>query len=220
MAHKYAIPDILDHALSRLKKYYTNDLAAWRSPDGRARYVAARDIHALTAISLARLTNTPSLLPTAFLLCTKLLSTWVSIKKGVPTALMITSLPVSDQLMLLSARERLLHMCAERTLRLLAAVPCARCTTPALCSAVREAPLAEVRDNNVVPGPPLFHQDVLRPLATSLWGDNWPVFCPNCRDTLRNTDERESKRVWSRLPTIFRVKLDQESWPTLPMGTH
>ncbi|KAM5531293.1 hypothetical protein V8D89_015048 [Ganoderma adspersum] len=53
-------------------------------------------------------------------------------------------------------------------------------------------------------------------MAATLWGDNWPVFCPNCREALRvrNADENESKWAWSRLPTIFRVKLDlKESWP-------
>ncbi|KAM5531292.1 hypothetical protein V8D89_015047 [Ganoderma adspersum] len=103
MAHKYAVPDILDHALSRLKKYYTNDLVAWQNSDARARYVAAKDRHALMVIKLARLTNTPSLLPTAFLLCTKLLATWTIAKRGVPTALVVASLPVPTQLTLRSS---------------------------------------------------------------------------------------------------------------------
>ncbi|PIL33321.1 hypothetical protein GSI_04772 [Ganoderma sinense ZZ0214-1] len=67
---------VLDDALSRLKIYYTNDLAAWQDPDARARYVAARDADAPTGILLALITNTLSLLPAAFLVCTELMTAY------------------------------------------------------------------------------------------------------------------------------------------------
>ncbi|PIL33272.1 hypothetical protein GSI_04722 [Ganoderma sinense ZZ0214-1] len=216
MAHKYAVQDVLDHALSRLKKFYTNDLAAWQDPDARARYVAAKDQHALTVVQLARLTNTPPLLPTAFLLCTKLLATLARMKQGVPVALGVSSLPVPDQLTIISAREYLLHMCAERTLHLLAGAPCTACTTLAVCSLTREAPLSSIRDGHAFPAPPLFRRDVLQPMAATLWGDRWHMFCDNCREALTEADGKESKWVWRNLPRIFGVKLDRESWPSLP----
>ena len=72
MAHKYMVQDVLDDALSRLKKYYTSDLSAWQNSSFRARYVKAKKERAPTAIALARLTDTPSLLPTAFLTCIEL----------------------------------------------------------------------------------------------------------------------------------------------------
>ena len=219
MAHKYAVQDILDHALSRLRKYYTNDLAAWQDADTRACYVAVKDHHAITVVQLARLTNTPSLLPTAFLLCTKLLATWAVVKRGVPVALGVSSLPVTDQLALISAREYLLHLCSERMLRLLAAAPCAACTMRAACSFAREGPLSSIRGGNALPGPALFRRDVLQPMAATFWGDHWHVFCSKCREALIRVDERESKWVWGRLPNIFGVKLDQESWPSLPAAS-
>ena len=74
IAHKYVVRDVLDDALSRLKKYYTNDLSAWQDSGTRARYVSAEDADAPIVIQLARLTDTPSLLPTAFLACTELMT--------------------------------------------------------------------------------------------------------------------------------------------------
>ncbi|PIL33267.1 hypothetical protein GSI_04717 [Ganoderma sinense ZZ0214-1] len=193
MAHKYAVQDVLDHALSRLKKFYTNDLAAWQDPDTRARYVAAKDQHALT-----------------------LLATLARMKHGVPVALGVSSLPVPDQLTIISAREYLLHMCAERTLHLLAGAPCTACTTLAVCSLAREAPLSSIRDGHAFPAPPLFRRDVLQPMAATLWGDRWHMFCDGCREALKEADGKESKWVWRNLPRIFGVKLDRESWPSLP----
>ncbi|KAI1787700.1 hypothetical protein LXA43DRAFT_683479 [Ganoderma leucocontextum] len=215
MAHKYAVPDILDHALSRLKKYYTDDLAAWRDAEMRARYVATKVEHALTVVELARLTNTSSLLPTAFLLCTELLPSYYLSEEGVPSALGIAMLPISDQLTLISARGDVMHACAERTLRLLATVPCRGCRTPAACNVSREAPLSAIRDRNVFPDPPLYEQDVLKPMATTLWGDTpWRRFCGSCREALTEADETESQWIWSSLPGIFGMKLDKDSWPS------
>ena len=119
MGHKYALQDILDHALSRLKKYYTDDLAGWKDPASRERYVTATDDDALTAVALARLTNTPSLLPTALLICMKIATDYWEDADGavVPR---IAALPVSDQLQLTAAKASLTEACATRPLRLLA----------------------------------------------------------------------------------------------------
>ena len=157
MAHKYAVQDVLDHALSRLQKYYTNDLAAWRDAATRARYIQVNDAQAFGVIELARLTNTPSLLPTAFLTCTTLLTSSLS-NEGVPV---LSSLPSPDQLLLLIGREYLLHVCSERPLRLLAAAQATGCTTPAACRAARAAPLSAIRERGAFPNPPLCYRDVL-----------------------------------------------------------
>ena len=212
MAHKYAVQDVLDHALSRLKKYYTNDLAAWRDAATRARYVQAEDVHAFGVIELARLTNTPSLLPTAFLTCTTLLTSSLS-NEGAPV---LSSLPSPDQLLLLIGREYLLHVCPLRPLRLLATAQAAGCTSPAACRAVMAAPLSAIRKRGAFPNPPLCHRDVLQPMAAALWGDaHWGAFCPSCRANLEAVDEAESQWVWNALPGAFKVDLDKDSWPSL-----
>ncbi|KAL7278468.1 hypothetical protein ACG7TL_007467 [Trametes sanguinea] len=68
--HKYELPSLYAEALSHLTTYYTIDFNAWIS--GRnAKMWKPEPVHAIGAISLARLTNTLSILPTAFYeLCT------------------------------------------------------------------------------------------------------------------------------------------------------
>ena len=72
LGHKYAIPDVLDDALSRFKQYYPNNITSYHLGRGslRSDVIIARPQDAITAIHLARLTNTPSILPAAFLVCT------------------------------------------------------------------------------------------------------------------------------------------------------
>ena len=67
MGHEFGIQKVLDDALSRLKKYYTSDLSAWEDGDRRANFVTVGPTDHLLAIQAAYLTNTPSILPTAFL---------------------------------------------------------------------------------------------------------------------------------------------------------
>ncbi|KAH9916613.1 uncharacterized protein BXZ73DRAFT_53726 [Epithele typhae] len=68
--HKYELKGLYDQAMSYLTTYYTTNFNTWA--DGKNASDWSPDpIHAITAINLARLTNTPSILPTAFyILCT------------------------------------------------------------------------------------------------------------------------------------------------------
>ena len=241
MAHKYVMQDILNHALSRLKRYYTTDFATWMDPESRARYVTTTLEDAPTVVSLARLTNTPSLLPTAFLRCIELLTSFRELGGGA-YGYKIAALPVPDQAMLIAANRYLITKCAERCLCLLAAVPCARCTTPEACIAAREAPLVALRDDDAslhrlfyatpaaaseapliaLPSsdasldPDRFYdRDVFEPIAMTFWGDaGWCAFCGHCRSSLVEVDEREMRWLWSGLPEVFGLLLTENDWPS------
>ncbi|EJF57995.1 hypothetical protein DICSQDRAFT_110900 [Dichomitus squalens LYAD-421 SS1] len=68
MVHKYDFKDVLDDALSRLKKYLPKSISAWQDTAARTRYVfssSIRDI--MDVIPLVRLTNTLSC-PTSLIL--------------------------------------------------------------------------------------------------------------------------------------------------------
>ncbi|TFK81888.1 hypothetical protein K466DRAFT_444645, partial [Polyporus arcularius HHB13444] len=67
-AHKYAIRDVLEHAIDRRKKYFPTDLRSWEDYASRQRYVTAWASDAVNVVQLARSTDTRSILPTAFLL--------------------------------------------------------------------------------------------------------------------------------------------------------
>lgn len=70
LGHKYAIQDLLDDALSSLRKLYPSSFLKYTLQQDWGSHASPRD--AITAIHLARLTNTPSILPAAFLVCTTL----------------------------------------------------------------------------------------------------------------------------------------------------
>ncbi|PIL33281.1 hypothetical protein GSI_04731 [Ganoderma sinense ZZ0214-1] len=217
MAHKYAIQDILDHALSRLKRYYPSNLAALQDPASRARYVTTKPEHAPEVVALARLTNTPSLLPSALLLCTGLLTTYRRPSGGGPFEFQLAALPVPDQALLIAARGYLIDICAQRALRLLAVVPCAGCTHPEMCRAMQDAPLVALQSGVEGKVPLFYGQDPLQPMAATVWdGLERSLFCAGCRKALVDVDEAEMKWVWSELPGIFGVKIEGDGWPRGP----
>ncbi|PIL33068.1 hypothetical protein GSI_04517 [Ganoderma sinense ZZ0214-1] len=69
--HKYELQSLYGEAMHYLTSYYTSSFDAWE--DGRHAALWQPDpIHAIRAIGLARLTGTPSILPTAFYICATL----------------------------------------------------------------------------------------------------------------------------------------------------
>ncbi|KAI1781684.1 hypothetical protein LXA43DRAFT_847004, partial [Ganoderma leucocontextum] len=200
LAHKYVIQDVLDDALFRLRKYYTDDLAAWQDLDSRAHYVTTDGLDATTVVELARLANTPPLLPSAFLVCTKLAAGYWKGPDGILKST-LSSLSVVDQAQVAAAKAYLARSCAIRMLRLLATVPCTDCTTRGTCKAARQGPLDALRDSDVLPGPPLSSLDAMKPMAESFWSDvQWRGLCRGCREAAVETDGREIKHLCRLLP--------------------
>ena len=216
MGHKYELQDILSHALSRLKKFYTNDFAAWKDPASRTRYVTTTDDDAPAVVALARLTNTPSLLPTALLVCSQIATGYW--EKGDGSIMSrIAALPVSDRLQLTAAKMSLAEACAARPLRLLASIPCQGCAREAFCRAAREAPLVALRERDVLPS--FSDHNALKPLAEMFWGDvHWRRLCEACREALLEIDEVETRVLWGSLPEVFALRLDEASWPSVSAG--
>ncbi|KAI0806637.1 hypothetical protein C8Q74DRAFT_1189914 [Fomes fomentarius] len=70
LGHKYAVQDLLDDALSSLRQLYPSSFLKYTLQQNWGSHASPRD--AITAIHLARLTNTPFILPVAFLVCTTL----------------------------------------------------------------------------------------------------------------------------------------------------
>lgn len=72
LANKYGIDDIQAQALSCLEDsgYFSSDVDHFRRPDPTK--VSVQPVHAIGAVILARLTNTPSMLPAALYRCTAL----------------------------------------------------------------------------------------------------------------------------------------------------
>ncbi|KAI1787701.1 hypothetical protein LXA43DRAFT_1097984 [Ganoderma leucocontextum] len=208
--------DVLDDALSRLKKYYTHDLSAWQDPDARAQYVTTSDLNdAPTVVQLAHLTNTPLLLPAAYLVCVRLgTKCWVA-DDGSVVKSPISSLSILEQALLIHVKGSLTQACATRALHLLAAVPCASCTSRGNCMAAREASLDALRNKGYgyLRVPFVSDQNAFKPIAGELWNNNnWSRFCGSCREALVKADDSSLDALWKNVPHIFNVDIDMDSW--------
>ena len=71
LGHKYELQGLYDQAMDRLTTYYTTSFDAWANGLNTAQW-QPDPVHAITAINLARLTNTTSILPTALYICATL----------------------------------------------------------------------------------------------------------------------------------------------------
>ena len=71
LSHKYELDALHDWAMGYLTTYYTSSFDAWSNGDNAAQW-QPDPVHAITAVNLARLTNTSSILPTAFYICATL----------------------------------------------------------------------------------------------------------------------------------------------------
>ena len=213
MGHKYAIQDVLDDALFRLKKYYTDSFREWRDPTSRALYITTTETDAPTVIELARLTNTPRLLPTAFLTCTALATrSGEAEHSSAAFTATFASLSARDQILLVEAVAQLAQVSSARLLHLVGAVPCRRCTTRDTCVLVREAPLLVMHNGGDLLIPPACGTDALEPVAEALWCAMWKSFCGGCREALVKTDEELMGIAWNSLPEMFRVDIDLDEW--------
>ncbi|KAI1791448.1 hypothetical protein LXA43DRAFT_429633 [Ganoderma leucocontextum] len=220
MAHKYAVQDVLDDALSRLKKHYTNDLAAWQDSDSRERYVTALDQDAPTAIHLARLTNTPSLLPTAFIVCTQLADAWLERRPDGSYVSRLAALSVPDQARVTVGKAHLVHARATRALHLLGAAPSAHCTTRETCQATKEAPVVALRGKPYLLKSSMSDGLALTPMADIFWSrrSHWRKFCGSCQEALVEEDELVIRWLWDILPVLFSLQIDGDSWPSRPVA--
>ncbi len=73
LAHKYHIQDVQDQALASLKTgMYSSDFDDWFMPPTLACLKDLKPSAAISVVNLARLTDTPSLLPGALYLCSHL----------------------------------------------------------------------------------------------------------------------------------------------------
>ena len=214
MAHKYAIQDVLDDALSRLKKYYTNDLAEWQDPDARARYVTAVEEDAPTVIHLARLTDTPSLLPTAFLVCNQVVE-WLDRRPDGSWVPRMAPLSVMDSARMIVGKKLLVEARATRAFHLLAAVPSAQCATRERCSEAREGPLGGLVGRPVLFKSTMGDKHALTPMANIFWArlSHWEKFCERCKGALVKEDEMMMGLLWNNLPEVFALDIDGSSWP-------
>ncbi|KAI0713854.1 hypothetical protein C8Q76DRAFT_471443 [Earliella scabrosa] len=212
MGHKYAIPSILEHALARLKKYYTTDLKAWSDSAERARYVLASPLDAMTVIQLAHLTETSSLLPTAYLICCSLTRTSYSPPSTKAGQLVLCDLPPSDLAAVINGNADLIKTAANRVFGFASVIPSKRCTTVKHCMYACQALVR--------------HQYTEQNALTFTWSTTigsmsgaflQPVAqpCSACQAAVVDEDDRHRKTTWVLLPVMFGIRPQPAGWPRL-----
>ena len=207
MAHKYQFEVILKKFLGVLQSYYTNDHQLWIAREANPLKAQPRD--AFEAVLLARLTDTPSILPAALLQCSALGPDLLEgyMRNGVTPV----ALSQADTLLCLRARESLLKADTIDLRRLSRVVSMTKdCEDPDKCLAYTFKIWQAVTS-----GFPGYDRSSILPLADviSLLGEHKQpqyrnVYCFPCWKGivgLYYVDHRRAK-LWDDLPRLFELK--------------
>ncbi|OJT07015.1 hypothetical protein TRAPUB_2145 [Trametes pubescens] len=207
LSHKYQIDHLLAQGLALLMEQYTDDFEAWKTP-GRALPIAARDVDAITAINIAHLTNTPSLLPLAFLAVsragTNMLRGCVRDGRG------IERLAFPDIERVLNGRVAWCESSSKAIARVFAPDNAsAGCPERRRCMrilATKASDLDDVLER-------MYRSDVVY-----TWTDEFDEededtghkLCDSCRDMIDARELEERKWLWDELPAMFNLTV--EGW--------
>ena len=218
MGHKYSIPKIMNDALSRLKKYYPTTLSAWDDAATREGYVITGPTDAFEVVRLARLTETPSLLPSSFFVCCENMCTVSVEHNGVAPEgqLLLNGLSVQDSRRLIRGRENLALGVVERILKFITTcsdLPADYHSSHGECiGKVAGTFYSRTLDGSL--GNPQYHA-ALQPLSEWLFA-NPPghprLQCENCLRILKRNDEKTRAEVWNHLPETFDLHVN--GWPS------
>ncbi len=220
MGHKYTIPKLMDDALSRLKKCYPTSLSAWDDIATRARYGTVLPMDAFEAVRLARLTETPSILPWAFFTCCKNLKSSFAEGDSIKRHRFLEKLSVDDVGRLINGRGNLAQGIVARLSSLLieyASLPSDYRSDHQSCQDKIISSIQALRTNNeqsVLFKNARYHA-AFEPLSDWLCakpGDrDLPqrmLQCEPCLEALKSCDEKIRMRVWSELPRYFNLERD------------
>ncbi|KAI1795289.1 hypothetical protein LXA43DRAFT_37169 [Ganoderma leucocontextum] len=200
LAHKYGIQSVQDHAIRALQEYhFPSEINNFFGPPKK--HIFVKSIHCIGAVNLARLTDTPLMLPTALYGCSyvsgRLLSGWTR-EDGT-----IEHLSTDDLKRCFDARIALGQEQALLPARLFSAVPPERCTSHRRC-----APYIAKLVANVAVVEALVKKDALCDLSSVISQLNG--MCGGCTQVLLERHRVERKRIWDTLPQIFGIVI--EGW--------
>ncbi|PIL33297.1 hypothetical protein GSI_04747 [Ganoderma sinense ZZ0214-1] len=207
MGYKYCVRTVLRDALARLQKYYTNDASTWFDDARRVRYVTAPEPSSAiqTINSLAPLTDTPSLLPTAFLTCCDLFESVVEEVAGAPGGF---GMSTDDFLRVVNGRAALTRTAANHIVGLATAVEAHQPYHPYQCMCAAFSVLAAHERNSSLDEMQK-HTMAFVPLYERFWKPNQP--CQECLAATKRKDEERCRQSWLQLPAVFNIEVP--GWP-------
>ncbi|PIL26446.1 hypothetical protein GSI_12204 [Ganoderma sinense ZZ0214-1] len=227
--HKYELKGVYDQAMSYLTTYYITNFGAW--VDGRnAAQWQPDPIHAIGAINLARLTNTPSVLPFAFYICATL---GPDLARGfVRPDGSVERLTPDDMRICLEVKARLATENTHTAFLLFRLAPqhCSHATGSTYCADVWRKilehaglskaphPVASERaldswlgNADCLPAPAPLGPGVSFSAYMASYSPQ-RTLCKGCRGHLEVRDRELRRQIWRRLPEF--VGLTIENWDT------
>ncbi|KAI1787708.1 hypothetical protein LXA43DRAFT_683630 [Ganoderma leucocontextum] len=211
MGHKYCVHSVLRDALFRLQKYYSTDMSTWLDHNKRAQYVAAPEPRsAIRTINvLAPLTNTPSLLPAAFLTCCGLIEPMMA---EVANTSGLLGMNLADVLRVINGTAALTRAGVDRIVRLATAIPSKRrvCQTGNCLYVARRALYTREKDSSL--HEMQNHAAAFEPtLHAWFWSAATTTLCTECEAESNRKDEERCRESWRQLPAMLGLEVD--GWP-------
>lgn len=210
LSHKYQIDHLLAQGLALLMEQYTDYFETWNTAD-RALPIAARDVDAITAINIARLTNTPSLLPLACLTASR---AGVGMLRGcVRDGRVVERLAFSDIERVLNGRAAWSEASSKAIARVFAPDDVSvGCLERRRCMRIL-ASMAGALDSIL--------DKMYKSTMVYVWAsefdeedeDTGCKLCDSCRDMVDARELEERKRLWNELPAMFNLTVEGWSAP-------
>ena len=190
-------------ALSSLCESIETTFSAWED-DSIVTPVAVDGFAAIAVVNLARLTDTPSLLPVALYTCCSLGGALVDGWKREDGT--IEYLSPADLKRCINARNALAKEAFSLVSLIFNPTPGGFCRTPDACRAALHANLATVLARETVADSTVLDAwtDVINEGALPRKANG---YCASCASELHVRDDRERERVWDRLLEIFDVEV-------------
>ena len=211
LAHKYQVDQLVAQGLAHLMEYYTDDFAEWTKTDRRTCLDPA-PLDAISVINIAHLTNTPSVLPLAFLdVCTVGATVLKGVVRGEPQCF-TEGLALPDLERVLDGRPAMMDYASRAITRIFkpdtSSYGGASGCGSSRCQRTFSSKLEELEDILSL----LYAEGMGRCWAEEFKNDNgtgWAI-CERCRDIVEKRDVSERKAFWNELPKFFGLEV--EGW--------
>lgn len=200
------MPDLLDNAVTFLKKYYPTDYEKWKTFEHYGPPGFSME-HAIGVVNLARLTDEVGLLLMALLVCCNIDEAETVVRGFEREDGSREQLTLDDVVLCYSAQTRLLEDCTRITLRVCRPQASDACKTVEKCVLKFNQVLRDLEESDAAE--PLAYLDPsLRGVAIEdLFADDGLRLCEPCRAMVEERDSRERVAVWEKLPEVFALEL-------------
>ncbi len=202
LAHKYHIQQVEDQALAALQLFdFKSNFKAFRKGMPKKNKLVNKPEEYIGAVNLARLTDTPSMLPLALYNCAYLDSTVLDGWKRRDGT--VEQLSPSDLRRCLDGHVELGREQFSVLLGLFEAAHSANCECPDHC----QESLRIIRDT-VVPDWDSTDNMALADWTADIHGyASKYSLCESCEEMLVDRNRQERRKIWNRLPEIFDIEV-------------